>query len=124
MITASQINWIAGLLEGEGTFNFSTAKRPSIRIALSMTDKDVIEKFANIVGFGVIYKIDASRYGVSKKSQYRWECAGNRAAGLMMTVYSLLGERRQARIRELLDYWKSTQSRHSAMRERKVFAFS
>lgn len=53
-----QIAWIAGLLEGEGTFNIDSRSQtrfkdstapPSPTLKLSMTDQDVVDKFAVMV---------------------------------------------------------------------------
>jgi hypothetical protein len=55
---------------------------------------------------------------------YHWDCSGVNAAGLMMTVYSLMSERRQSRIRELLTYYRSTHAVNSNRRRddvRKTF---
>ena len=131
MISTSQIHWIAGLLEGEGTFNYTTVgtdgKRGSIRVALSTTDKDILLRFANLLGFGSVctiqpYKSESGYRGY--RLQYRWDASGVRAAGLMMTIYSLMGERRKERIRELLAYYRSTKAhRTSGAQINRQFAF-
>ncbi len=126
MITASQVHWIAGLLEGEGTFCYTTfqGKSNSIRIGLSMTDKDIILRIANLLGFGSIHKIGQDSNHLSKQPQYRWETSGIRAAGLMMTIYTLMGERRQAKIRELLAHYRSTKvTRKSRAQANRQFVF-
>ena len=127
-ITAHQIHWIAGLIEGEGTFNKTTThrgrNRASIRIAVSMTDRDVIYRLANLLGFGSICTIKPTirrGYGSHGQLQHRWECSGTSAAGLMMTVLSLMGKRRAQRITELLTYWKQSRVQRRSVRLRKVF---
>lgn len=46
--------WLIGLLEGEGSFMKGPPSQPnSARIALAMTDLDVVEKVANIWNMGV-----------------------------------------------------------------------
>jgi hypothetical protein len=109
MITIEQLHWIAGILEGEGTFCFHPDKKnpacSSIRVCLSMTDQDVVYKLANILGFGSMHAVKGnSRPGTL---QHRWGCSGINAAGLMMTLYSLMGKRRQAKIRELLAFYRT-----------------
>nr|YP_010732032.1 putative site-specific DNA endonuclease [Massjukichlorella minus]WDY12946.1 putative site-specific DNA endonuclease [Massjukichlorella minus] len=57
-LTDIEIAWMAGLLEGEGYFYIDRRNKarykkstspPAPAITLSMTDKDVIEKFARLV---------------------------------------------------------------------------
>ncbi len=132
MITPRQIEWMAGFLEGEGTFNKTTPSSQSmgfgsIRVAVSSTDKDVVLKLANLLGFGSLHVFEpyksVSGYA-NRLKQYRWECSGVNAAGLMMTLLPLMGERRTARIKELLAFWRSTKRSKLYARPRKVFAFA
>lgn len=130
MITASQIHWIAGLLEGEGTFTKTTPASQSlgshsVRVGFSSTDQDVTLKIANLLGFGSIHRVMPKTNKWSPKEQFRWETSGVRAAGLMMTIYSLMGKRRQEKIRELLAYYRSTRaiSRKSRAQTNRQFAF-
>lgn len=131
MIAIAQIHWIAGLLEGEGSFCFTTpaTKRssPSIRIALAMLDKDIVYRLANVLGFGsicLVTPMPSAKWprNSAPTTQHRWECAGVNAAGLMMTIYPLMSERRQAKIRELLAHYKSTGAARYHVRKRKFFA--
>lgn len=119
MISTAQIHWIAGLLEGEGTFTKTTPASQtlgscSIRVGFSSTDQDVTLKLANLLGFGSIHRITPKTNRWSSREQFRWETAGIRAAGLMMTVYTLMGKRRQEKIRELLAYYRSTGARRKS----------
>ena len=48
----TDIVWAAGLFEGEGCIHDKT-DRPNQRVlAISMTDKDVMERFVDVVGYG------------------------------------------------------------------------
>jgi hypothetical protein len=91
-----------------------------------MTDKDVVLRIANLLGFGSIHQVGHDTNKFSTKPQYRWETSGVRAAGLMMTLYTLMGERRQAKIRELLAYYRSTRAiaRKSRAQTNRVFVFA
>lgn len=44
-----EIIWLAGLLEGEGCFNYR-ADRKQARISVEMTDQDVLERVAGLFG--------------------------------------------------------------------------
>lgn len=95
------IAWFAGLTEGEASFQWHST--PIIDI--QMTDHDVIERVSHLVEYGI------TTYKPRGKETYKqvWgvRMAGARAAGWMMTLYSFMGERRQAKIRELLLRWKT-----------------
>ena len=96
-----QIHWVAGLVEGEGYFGFS---RNTPILKVGMTDKDVLDRLADIWGtktYGPrLYKNYKPMYGVGLCSK--------RAASWMMTLYSLMGERRKERIKSVLKKWRDT----------------
>ena len=102
---------LAGLLEGEGTFNtqrYIKSGKPYKypRIQLSTTDQDVAQWAAGILGTNV-----KGPYGpYSQKGRKPvWVCTviGNVAAGWMMTLYMLLGARRKQQIASVLKWWKA-----------------
>lgn len=109
MPTTKEIAWLAGLLEGEGCF----VKHPcgnSIRIHLGMTDRDVVERAAKIWGKSVRgpYQPNGplSKQGRLYKPMYTTAAGGWVAAAWMMMLYGFMGERRKARIREMLTVWR------------------
>ena len=113
MTQTQDIAWVAGLLEGEGYFgNRASTKEHnanSIRVTLGMTDRDVIERAAEVLHGNVIgpYAKSNSKY----KPMYYVQWHGARAAGIMMTVYSFMGKRRQEKIKEILKLWKADKRR-------------
>lgn len=53
-IDQNQFFWLAGLLEGEGCFSVrQDGQRRSPKVLINMTDKDVIERVAALVGSGI-----------------------------------------------------------------------
>jgi len=62
------IEWAAGLFEGEGCLNDSRRKYPALN--LSMCDKDVVNNFAEVVGYGKVHKMERPS---PRKTIYRWE---------------------------------------------------
>ena len=98
------IAWLAGLLEGEGSFVFNrkAGGRCDVRIQLNMTDQDIIERAAKMLGRSV-YR--AQRGG--DKPQWYVRTTGIKSISWIMTIYGLMGARRQKKIRELLAYWKA-----------------
>lgn len=99
-IPIKNIYWLAGLLEGEGCFGLSSG---CIRISLNMTDRDIVEQVADLFGC----RVSTYQPLGNRKRVYSAEIFSNRAAGWMMTLYSLMGERRKIKIRESLLHWKS-----------------
>jgi hypothetical protein len=55
--TPEQVAWAAGLFEGEGCWNAYRRESGKIQMQarLGMTDRDVVERFAQIVGYGSIH---------------------------------------------------------------------
>lgn len=113
MISQRDLGWLAGLLEGEGCFRWHRQIRRdgrpdwfAPRILLQMTDEDIVRRAQAVVGIGHV----RGPYGPYKggtKAHWAWTVSRNAdAVGLMMTLYPLMGERRQAKIREILDAWR------------------
>ena len=98
MTRASDLAWLAGLMEGEGCFTDTRDRhgRMNIRTSLAMNDRDVVERAWMLAGFGAV------RYG---SGQWWWTTSGKQSALLMVWLYGHLGERRSARIRGLLTEW-------------------
>lgn len=97
--------WLVGILEGEGTFvcdSLKRAFRPRPRIALQMTDRDVVERVANL--------LESKLWGPYIKPSPRkpvWACAvtGLKAAEWMRILKPYFSSRRQNRIEEILNKW-------------------
>ena len=104
---ALDIVWLAGLLEGEGSFKIQTTGgyRGSVCIALQMTDKDTVERAAQLLG-GTVWGPHGP-YGVSKQQTYQVAIFGSKAASWMMTVFPLMSMRRKSKIKELVTLWKT-----------------
>jgi hypothetical protein len=96
----TDIAWLAGLLEGEGYFAF-ISDRP--RITISMTDRDVIEEAAKLMGDPKIYLTKRP----DKKDIFTIRISGYRAIGIMYQVLPFMKKRRTAQIFAVLDGWKS-----------------
>ena len=105
MRSTQDIAWLAGLLEGEGCFKVGRpARYPTKaypRISVQMTDEDVVRRAADIMGarFNGPYERPGKTVWMANL-QTRAE-----VAGWLMTLYPLMGARRQERIRELLAIW-------------------
>ena len=111
MLTSQNLNWIAGIVEGEGCFRW--ARSPNICVV--MTDKDVMERLANYWQTP-LYVYDRSHEN-NRKTQYKLNIFGSKAIGWMFTLYSLMGARRRAKIEEILTIWKSRPGRAGWQKE-------
>ena len=107
-VTALDIAWLAGLLDGEGYFGYRNGC-PSVQ--LQMTDLDVVEHAAAIMG-AHMHSPKRNRgltvKGTPYKTVYSCRVHGSAAIGVMQTVYALMGIRRRARIDEILQAWSTS----------------
>lgn len=103
MVDVSEVCWIAGLLEGEGSFSLANKITPRIR--LTMTDLDVMIKAATILGAHSV--LAASRRTSTYKQVYYLTLHGTDAIDWMQRIYNLMGERRQHSIDICLAFWET-----------------
>lgn len=96
----AQVAWLAGLCEGEAYFG-APGGRPRVRIR--MVDRDVVERVAEVVGRN---KVQRETYWSDRNPEvkpiYTWVTDGGPAVELMRALLPYMGERRAARIREIL----------------------
>lgn len=100
MIETRDLAWAAGFLEGEGSFHSTSSiaagkRYHHQRVAAVQVDSEPLAKLLRLFG-GRISLIKPR--GNSKESFY-WTVNGNRARGIMLTLFPLLSERRQQQIR-------------------------
>jgi hypothetical protein len=104
-------HWLAGVLEGEGSFLY---KNGSPCITVQMTDRDVIEAVAEM--FGCPVQVWQPRGKDHYKQVFYARVHGTRAIEWMMTLYTLMHERRKAKIKEILTAWKASPAMPRASR--------
>jgi len=68
-----------------------------------MTDRDVVERLARLWGANAL----GPYLKEGRRPVFAVAIHTRRAVGWMMTLYALMGERRRARIREILAAWRS-----------------
>ena len=109
MISSQDIAWLAGFLEGEGTFDMHVwAKKPHQRypkIRAASTDKDVLVRMCQLTGRSIW---GPYMQKLSQKPYWATAVTGKDVVGWMMTLYPFMGERRRGKIHEILTEWKST----------------
>ena len=96
------VAWIAGLLEGEGTFDLANKITPRIRIV--MTDLDVMIKAAQVLGAPSVNATKRPTRG--NKTAYYLAVHGDMAISWMLKVYDFMGDRRKQEILRCIDLWK------------------
>ncbi|MFN8372332.1 MAG: hypothetical protein U0694_05570 [Anaerolineae bacterium] len=97
------IHWLAGLLEGEGSFLAPPPSSPNTpAITISMTDEDIIRRVSAIFGTKH-HQVSARREGA--KTPYTAHLRGKPAIDLMRLLYPLLGKRRQTQIDRVLQHY-------------------
>lgn len=98
--------WAAGFLEGDGYFS-SSPSRSNDLVGATCADRDILERLQSLFG-GNIRQVTGKGLGpLTKKDIYSWRLHGSKGIGLMMTLYSLMGIRRKAKIKQILADWKA-----------------
>ncbi len=99
ILDSKDVYWLAGLLEGEGSFLKPRPSTPTIpRITIEMCDKDVIERVAYV--FGVNYIYHRKPRNERRKDGYGVASAAKNAVKIMQAIYPIMGERRKQQIAE------------------------
>lgn len=101
----NDLYWLAGLIEGEGSFGYYVG---SPRVTVKMCDLDIVTRLAAHLKSNV----RSDKLRPRCKQIYTVEANGHRAAGLMMTLYPLMGARRQERIRACLSEWRKAPAKN------------
>lgn len=121
--TRENLAWLAGLLEGEGSFILQNGRTPVVQV--SMTDEDVVLRAQKVAGMGGVS--GPYDYGVGKKPQWVFKVANQpHAYALMAALYPWMASRRQQAIRTAISGWlvwceqRPAQIRRGAETRRKV----
>jgi hypothetical protein len=99
MVGITDIAWVAGLLEGEGTF--SNRSSPTIR--LTMTDGDVVRHAATLVQA----KVSGPHHRPKRRPYFVFWFHGAHAAAWMMTLWPFMGRRRRIQLTACLKRWRA-----------------
>lgn len=100
--TMMDLAWIAGLLEGEGSFMKATPICE--RVTCAQVDREPIDRLHALLGGRVRTVSNAKGFSAHKRGSviHEWRVNGARARGVMLTLYPLLTTRRRAQIRKAL----------------------
>src|ERR1700749_3884577 len=107
MVTAIEIAWAAGFIEGEGHLHLT---RTSPQVECSQVQKEPLERLVTIFG-GTLRFVQRKNPKPNHKDYYRWQINGPKAAGVMMTIYAMMSPVRKEQIEHALNVWKAAPRR-------------
>jgi hypothetical protein len=99
--TTKNICWLAGLIEGEGSITLIGRNKTYPIIQMDTTDRDVAERAAMILGGSLYGPYSRVRSGGWKDS-FTARASGRRAISWILTLFVLLGKRRQEQAKRVL----------------------
>ncbi len=108
------LHWIAGFLEGEGSFCRCGG---TITVVASQVEKDPIDKLHNLLGGSVLY---IKRDHPKQSNYYRWGTYGETAELIMKAVFPLMSTKRKNKISETLAWYASRPGRNFVKSGRKT----
>ena len=97
--------WMAGIIEGEGAM-YVKEKQKSAVLVIDMTDKDVVERVANLWKNKTIYThTPKNPNGNDYKTMYKVQRKGYPALIIMQLIYPIMGDRRKKQIEKCFDLY-------------------
>jgi hypothetical protein len=96
--SVQDVVWLAGLLEGEGSFDLHRGRYPRVRVA--MCDRDVVGRAATLFGSSIRLTLRPAPY----KATWHAEVSGRQAVAIMRAILPHMGARRSAKIAEILGH--------------------
>lgn len=95
-LTATDLAWLAGYLEGEGSFMKGPPSNSGLPVvSFQTTDEDIAARVAAMFAVSYFSTAKARDY---YKDAFRARLSGSRAVGLMKKLRPFMGVRRQAQI--------------------------
>ena len=103
-------HWLAGLLEGEGSFLTGPPSNPNmIAISIQMCDEDVIQRVATLFGTSCFGPKPGKE--PHHRPTFSTRTRGLKAASIMSQVRHLMGDRRKAAIDRAIESFDEKQAR-------------
>lgn len=94
--------WLAGLLEGEGCFDWNGSSNRYPRIRVEMRDEDVVQRVKALCGGGGAVRRVERRQG--HHTTFRFQlCDRERLKIVLTAILPYMGNRRSEKIQELLE---------------------
>jgi hypothetical protein len=99
-ISSRELHWLAGWLEGEGSFLAPPPSDPRrVRISGQAKDEDVVREVGRLFQIKPLFDQADQRRNPKWSPMWRVLLQGNRASALMLALEPLMGARRQSQIR-------------------------
>lgn len=111
--------WLAGLLEGEGSFLRGPPSAPArCTLRVHMTDEDVVQRAAKLFGVG---HCSIPRQKPHHKDTFSATLTGTKAVDLMRILRPMMGQRRQKQITEAIASYFEHRQRKLLTEDDKAF---
>lgn len=106
------LSWIAGFLEGEGSF-VGCESGGQITVSAVQLQREPLDRVQIALG-GTI------RPYVNKRGTlvYRWTINGSHAIGVAFTLYTFMSPRRREQIRKMVAIWKGRPGKNNRLKTR------
>lgn len=106
-----QIEWAAGFLEGEGSFRSSGTRRGCTEhVNVAQQQREPLGRMQRYFGGKIAHYTPKTR----SRPYYTWNISGERARGVILTVFALMSPRRQGQIRDSLQHRAILQTQMAA----------
>ena len=112
MIHTADLAWIAGFLEGEGSF-VGSMSNGQITVSAVQVNPEPLVKMQRVVA-GQLYQY-TNKQGCTF---WRWTLNGSYAIGLAFTLYPWLSRRRRQQVGAMVGKWKSRPGRNNSLKTR------
>lgn len=93
--TLRHLEWAAGFLEGEGNFRGASKGEGTARVRCSQCNPEPIKRLVDIFGGSVSF---LPARGKQRQPVWQWQLSGARARGVMLTLYSMMSQKRKSEI--------------------------
>lgn len=100
-MTDSEAAWLAGILEGEGCFDFNQNSNRFPRIRIEMIDRDIIERVQKLCGGGGTIR-ETNRSNRNHSTTYKFQVASREKVKFVLEQISpWMSQRRLSKIKQL-----------------------
>jgi len=106
MTTTAELAWVAGFLEGEGTFAFSR----SAQVTAVQVQREPLDRLLQILG-GTIQGPYENKKSTRCQPFFRWCLYGAPAAGVMFTMFPWMSLKRRVQIKKAIARWRAMPGR-------------
>lgn len=102
LLSDKDLGWVAGFIEGEGTFGWAGY---SPMIQAMQLQREPVERLKSLCGGNVCALKRPDRYSTPEGIYHRWHIYGDKAIGLLKAIYPLLSPRRKEQAKEVYTKW-------------------